>query len=819
MGDLQVSFNIALRFGASVYTTFVPPFYRMNNRTNTMKKSLLFALLLGSLSGLHAQYVTLSGYVRDTTNGEDLIGVSVYTTEPRYGTVTNSYGFYSLTLPAGTYEINISYLGYKTTRRMLKIDKNRTLNVNLAEESQQLQEVVVTGNSVQERLAKPQMSVAKLSAKEIQKIPQFLGEVDVVRTLTLLPGVSTVGEGANGFNVRGGNVDQNLILIDDAPVFNSSHLFGFFSIFNGDAVKDVQLYKGGMPAQYGGRLSSVLDVRQKDGNSKRFGGTGGLGLLSSRLMLEGPIVKDKVSFMVAGRRSYQDLFFGLSNDPEISNTKLFFYDLNGKLSWEINSRNKIYFSAYYGRDLFGANDLFDFGWGNGTATIRWNSLFSPKLFMNITAVYSDYTYELGTPDTDITPFKWTSRIRNYMGKAAFTWYPNNKNTIDYGLEVNYYNFEPGRISGIITSTLQNEYALEPALYINDEWKLSPRITVAAGLRYGWFYNLGARTIQYYSGSPISDENVVDERTFGSGEVIAQYGGIEGLEPRLSINYRLTEMTSFKLSYNRNRQFIQLISNGTTPTPIDIWRPAGTYIEPAVVNQIAVGYFQSFVQDKYLLTAEAYYKDYQNLIDYKNGAQLIFTDHIETELLNGRGRAYGLELMFEKKQGKLTGWVSYTLSRTERQVDRGADPAEWINDGEWYLSNYDKTHDLSLVLTYTINKRWDVSMNFAYQTGRPMTPPESRATFENVAYPVTINRNNQRIPDYHRLDVAANYYFKKKKPERRWQHSLNIGVYNVYARKNAYSIFFRQNTDTGQTEAVRLSIFATAIPSITYNFSF
>ncbi len=784
-----------------------------------IKNALLFALLFGSLLTARGQYVTLSGYVRDTANGEDLIGVSIYTTDPKYGTVTNSYGFYSLTLPVGTYEFNYSYLGYSTVRRMLKISKNRTLNINLVEESQQLQEVVVTDKSVETRLAKPQMSVSELTAKEIKKIPQFLGEVDVVRTLTLLPGVSTVGEGANGFNVRGGNVDQNLILIDDAPVFNSSHLFGFFSIFNGDAVKDVKLFKGGMPAQYGGRLSSVLDVRQKDGNSQRFSGTGGLGLLSSRLMLEGPIVKDKVSFMIAGRRSYQDIFFGLSNDPEISNTKLYFYDLNGKLSWEINNRNKIYLSAYYGRDLFGANDLFDFGWGNGTVTLRWNRLFSPKLFLNVTGLYSDYTYNLGTPDSDITPFRWTSRIRNYMGKTAFTWYPNSKNTIDFGAEATYYTFDPGVISGVFNATLQKEYALEPAVYINNEWKVSPRVTVAAGLRYGWFYNLGSRTIRYYSGSAITDENVIDERNFASGEVISQYGGLGGLEPRLSLNYRLTEETSFKFSYNRNRQFIQLISNGTTPTPIDIWRPAGPYIEPAIVNQVAIGYFQSFSENTYILTAETYYKDYQNLIDYKNGAQLIFTDYIETELLPGRGRAYGLELMFEKKAGKLTGWVSYTLSRTERQVDKGSDPTEWINDGEWYLSNYDKTHDVSLVLSYAINQRWDVSMNFAYQTGRPMTPPESRASFETIAYPVTINRNSQRIPDYHRLDIAANYYFKKKNPKRRWQHSLNIGVYNVYARKNAYSVFFRQNPDTGQTEAVRLSIFATAIPSITYNFSF
>ena len=783
-----------------------------------MNKFILTALFVFFAFLLRAQNVTLSGYVRDSANGEDLIGVSIYTESPRYGTVTNAYGFYSLSLPPGKYKVVYSYLGYTPLSIELNLKSNTTLNINLQTETEQLQEVVVTDKRIEDKLVKPQMSVAELTAKEIKKIPQFLGEVDIVRTLTLLPGISTVGEGANGFNVRGGNVDQNLILLDDAPVFNSSHLFGFFSIFNGDAVKDVKLFKGGMPAQYGGRLSSVLDVRQKDGNNQRFSGNGGIGLLSTRLMLEGPIDKDKVSFMLAGRRSYQDIFFGLSNDPELSNTKLYFYDFNGKVSWEINPRNKVYLSAYYGRDLFGANDLFDFGWGNGTITLRWNYLITPKLFMNLTGVYSDYTYNLGTPDTDVTPFKWESRIRNYMGKSAFTWYANTNHTVDFGAEATYYVFDPGVISGVFDATLQREYALEPSLYINDEWKINSRFTVSAGLRYAWFYNMGGRSIRYYGGDAITDENVIGEETFDRGDVIATYGGLDGFEPRLAFNYRVTPQASAKLSYNRNRQFIQLISNGTTPTPIDVWRPAGAYIQPAIANQIAVGWFQGIKENTYTISAEAYYKDFKNLIDYKNGANLIFTDYIETELLNGRGRAYGLELMLEKKVGKFTGWISYTLARTERQVDRGADPTEWINDGEWYAANYDKTHDFTFVATYSFNKKWDVSVNFAYQTGRPMTPPESRAFFETIAYPVTINRNSQRIPNYHRLDIAANYYFKKKEG-RRYEHSLNFGIYNVYARRNAYSVFFRQNPDTGQTEAVRLSIFATAIPSITYNFSF
>lgn len=784
-----------------------------------MTKSFLFGIFLLGAVWIQAQNVTISGYVKDIENGEALIGVSVYTDAPRYGTVTNAYGFYSLTVPAGKYNLIYSYLGYTQVTNPITVKANVSLNISLSEASQELNEVTVTDKRLDENLKTPEMSVAQLTAKEIKRIPQFLGEVDIIRTLTLLPGISTVGEGANGFNVRGGNVDQNLILIDDAPVFNSSHLFGFFSIFNGDAVKDVKIYKGGMPAQYGGRLSSVLDVRQKDGNNQHFSGTGGIGLLSTRLMLEGPIIKDKMSFMVAGRRSYQDVFFALSTQPELKNTVLYFYDFNAKLNYTINERNKIFISGYYGRDNFGAKDLFNFGWGNGTATVRWNYLINPKLFLNTTFVYSDYNYNIGTPDDDVVPFNWDSRIRNYVGKTAFSYYLNLRHKINFGAEATYYQFDPGIISGAFDATLQQEYALEPGVYIEDEWSATEDLTILGGLRYSWFYNLGQRTIQLYgAGGQINNNNVVGTETYSNGEIIQKYTGLAGLEPRLAINYRVNELTSLKFSYNRNRQYIHLISNRTTPTPVDVWRPAGRYIDPATVNQLAVGYFRNFSEGMFKLSLESYYKIYENLVDYKNGANLIFEDNIETQLMAGQGRAYGLEFMFEKQLGQVTGWVSYTLSRSELQVNKGLTPDEWINNGNWYNANYDKTHDISVVITWHINKRWDVSANFAYQTGRPITPPESKAVFENVVYPVTIERNSLRIPDYNRLDIAATWQLKSK-PNRKWSHSLNFSVYNVYARKNAYSVFFRQNVDSGLPEAVRLSIFATAIPSITYNFNF
>ncbi len=786
------------------------------NKTITLFTFLLFSFLATS------QTVTISGYVKDASNGEDLIGVSVYTTEPKHGTVTNSYGFYSLTIPKGTYELNISFIGYATIKKTVTLTANKTLNYQLKEETEELAEVIVTDKKLDENLRTPEMGVEELSAKEIKKIPQFLGEVDVVRTLTLLPGVSTVGEGANGFNVRGGNVDQNLILLDDAPIFSSSHLFGFFSIFNGDAVKDVKLYKGGMPSQYGGRMSSVLDVRQKDGNSKQFSGSGGIGLLSTRLMLEGPIIKDKLSYMIAGRRSYLDMFLRLSSDPELKDAIIYFYDFNAKVNYTINERNKVYLSAYFGKDVFGAADLFDFGWGNGTATLRWNYLINPKLFLNTTLVYSDYTYDLGTADDEaetFNTFNWKSRIRNYVGKSSFTYYLNVKHKLNFGAEVTYYVFDPGVISGAISTVLQKEYALEPAIYLEDEWSVTDKLTVLGGLRYSWFYNLGERNVQLYTpGESINVENVSGVQHYSSGEIIASYSGLEGIEPRLAVNYRLNQKTSLKLSYNRNRQYIHLISNNTSPTPVDIWRPAGKYIQPATVNQIAIGYFRNFKDGTYKLSAETYYKSYQNLVDYKNGAELIFNDNIETELLPGRGKSYGIELMLEKQVGKLTGWLSYTLSKTQIQVDKGPTPDEWINDGNWFNANYDKTHDISLVLTYHLSNRWDLSANFAFQTGRPMSPPESRGVFEGVAYPVYTSRNSERIPSYNRLDLSANWQLKNN-PEKRWKHSLNFSVYNAYGRKNAYSIFFRQNEDTGQPEAVRLSIFATVIPSVTYNFNF
>lgn len=773
-------------------------------------------MFLGSILAT-SQTHTVSGTIQDATSGETLIGAYIQDLSGQGAAASNPYGFYSMTLSSGQHQIVVSALGYKTDTAVINLTGDTKLDFELKPSSQEIDEVVVTGERRNENIKSVEMSVTQLSTKEIQKIPQLLGETDIVRSLTLLPGVTTVGEGSNGFNVRGGNTDQNLILLDEAPVFNSSHLFGFFSVFNADAVKDVKLYKGGIPSTFGGRLSSVLDVRQKEGNSKEFGVNGGIGLLSSRLNIEGPIVKDKVSFMLAGRRSYLDIFLPLFGDEDLSSTTLYFYDFNGKINYRISDKSRVYISSYLGRDVLGFSDLFNFGWGNVTTTIRWNYLWSDKLFMNVTGVYSDYTYNVGTPEDQANSFNLDSRIRNYMQNANFTWYANNRHKVDFGYNLTDYVFDPGVISGDIEMELQKEYALESAIYISDEWNLTDDLTLLLGLRYSGLVNYGPRTIQTYA----EDAVIIDDSTrtgqveYAKWDAIATYFDWSGFEPRMALNYVIDETQSVKLSYNRTRQYIHLISNTTSATPVDVWRPAGKYIQPATADQVAVGYFKNLFDNQIKVSVEAYYKHFQNLVDYKDGADLIFTENLETELLTGQGRAYGLELMIEKKYGWFTGWISYTLARSERLV-KGDLRATTINNGDWYKANFDKPHDFSLVLSAQLNEKWDLGLNFAYQTGRPVTYPDGISEYQGISYPIYTNRNGARIPDYHRLDVSATYQMKKTE---KFEHSLNFGIYNVYGRHNPYSVYFQQDIETGAPKAMQLSIFAAPIPFVTYNFKF
>ena len=797
----------------------------------TMKKC--FALLsILFFSTAYAQNVTLSGYIKDAANGEELINASIVN-EKFQGTVTNIYGFYSLTLPEGKYTFTVSYIGYESIVKTLTLKESQTLDFELKEATNELAEVEVTAKRLDENLNRAEMSTTQLTAKQIKAIPQFLGEFDVIRSITLLPGVTTVGEGASGFNVRGGKTDQNLILLDQAPVYNSSHIFGFFSVFNGDAVRDLKLYKGGIPAPYGGRLSSVLDVHQKEGNTKEFAGTMGLGLLSSRLMLEGPLVKDKASFMIAGRRSYQDVLLKASPNDDLNSIIANFYDLNAKVNYKFNDKSRLFLSAYYGKDAFGVPGLVKFDWGNLGLTGRWNYLITDKLFLNVSTIYSDYDYAIGFdfPQAKIDNIAF---IKNQSNKVAFSWFPNAKHQVNYGAEATVYDFEPFSTtldyidSNLvdISIELQNEYAVEPSLYIEDNWKINNRLTIRGGLRYSTFYNIGARDVVRYNptaNGTVRNDLIRDTASYGSLEIIEAFDGLQGLEPRLGINFKSTENTAIKASYNRMRQYIHLISNTTSSLPIDTWRPAGRYIDPGTADQIALGWNRNFKGGEWQLSVETYYKSMRDLVDFKNGAQPTGVDNIEVALMTGRGRSYGVEMQFDKKIGQLTGWVAYTYSRSQLQVDLGATPEEWINLGQWYSAAQDKPHDIAVVAAYAWKPNISFSGSFIYQTGKPYTYPEAKSEFEGIIYPFALSRNNSRTPAYHRLDLSMDIAVPNKK-DNDLKGSWNIGVYNAYARKNAFSIFFEEELDdngdpTGQTKATQLSIFATAIPTITYTLDF
>ena len=786
-----------------------------------MKYMCMLGLLLLAFAGesnLFAQTHTLSGYVRDASSGEVLIQATIQVPELQAGAYTNEYGFYSLSLPQGTYSVRVSYIGFTGITREIRLNQRLSMDFEMQQEGVQVQEVLISAEAADQHVAQVEMSTVKLNIMEVRKMPQLLGEVDIIRSMQLLPGVTTVGEGATGFNVRGGNVDQNLILLDESPVYNSSHLLGFFSVFNADAIKDVKLYKGGIPAKYGGRLSSVMDIRQKEGNNRQLALSGGIDLLSSRLTVEAPIVKEKGSFMVSGRRSYMDIFLGLSSDPDIQNNTLYFYDINLKANYSLGEKDRIYLSGYLGNDVFGFQDAFRFQWGNQTATLRWNHLFSDKLFSNFTAVYSNYEYMIGIPESSDQgdPFSWTSHIINYNLKADFGYFLNPNNTIEFGASALLYRFQPGDVDflgerpNFNDFSLQHEHAMEYAAYLSNEQKIGQKLTLRYGLRYSLFQNIGSGTVyRYAEGQPRSPASIVDTLRYGSRELIESFGG---LEPRLAINYRLDDESSLKASYNRTRQYIHLISNTTAATPIDVWKPAGPHVAPSTADQVALGYFRNIANNPSEASVEVYYKRFQDLVDYKDGARLLFNETIETELLTGDGRAYGAEFLLRKVKGDFTGWLAYTLSRTERQV-------EGINNGEYYPANYDKLHDLSLVLNYQLSKKWDIGANFAYMTGRPITYPDGRFTYDGITVPVYSNRNGARTPAYHRLDLSANLN-PKKNENRRWKSTWSFGVYNAYNRRNPYSIFFRQNEDNPAiSEAVQLSIFGSVIPSVTYNFQF
>jgi len=795
-------------------------------RFRSGKAHALFMVIMLCPVFLFAQTkYTISGVVKDMANGETFLGATVFLKGTSIGSSTNEYGFYSITAPEGNYTLTISYIGFTTFERVINLSANQKLDIELKVDSDKLlDEVVVTAEeSKNVDIRTPQMSVARLSTRDIKQMPVVLGEIDLIKSIQLLPGVTNAGEGSSGFNVRGGAEDQNLILLDEAIIYNASHLFGFFSVFNADAIKDVKLYKGGIPARFGGRASSVLDIRQKDGNNKEFEVTGGIGAVSSRLAVEGPMFNDKGSFIVAGRASYANIFLALANE----NSRAGFYDLNLKTNYKIDEKNKLYISGYLGNDNFNLEGIFTNSYGNRSGNLRWNHIFNDKLFSNVSLIYGRYNYNLEIPDEGLD---WTSDIGNYNIRYDLGYFANDKLEFDFGVNCIYYKFNPGKLSplnatsGVNAEKLDDQFALEARAYASLEHKISDKLTAQYGLHFSYFNRLGQQTLNNYADNlPVvyNEELGIYERTkpvstthYGKGKSIATFNNVE---PRFALSYQLNDRSSFKASYNRMAQYLHLISNTTSATPLDIWAPSGKFIKPQIADQYAVGYFRNLKENMLSIETEAFYKTIDNRVDYINGAELIAQNTIETEILTGEARTYGLEFLIRKNEGNFTGWLAYTWSKSQQRTPGGAAGGLGINDGKWYSANWDKTHNISFTGSYKLNEKWQFGANMVFQTGRPVTYPNGQFVYNGLSIATYSERNQDRLPAYHRLDVSATLTPRKNK-DRKWQGEWVFGIYNVYNRKNAASIAFGQNQKTGETEATRTAIFG-IVPSVTYNFKF
>jgi len=750
---------------------------------------------------------TVSGTIRSARTGETILGATIRVADPPGGVTSNEYGFYSVTLPAGDHQLEISAVGFASQTLPISLAGNVVMNIRLNEEAKDLQEVTVTASSATRSLTSTQMGLEKINIKETKNIPVLFGERDVMKTIQLLPGIKSAGDGNSGFYVRGGSADQNLILLDEATVYNASHLLGFFSTFNSDAIKNVSVYKGDMPAQYGGRLASAVDIKMNDGNNKDLGVSGGVGLISARLNIEGPIQQDRSSFLISGRRTYADVFLKLSSDTTVNRSRLYFYDLNAKANYAFGSKDRLYLSGYFGRDVLSQSNLAGLNWGNSTATLRWNHLFNSRLFSNTSLIYSNFDYKIFVHENgnDFTIF---SQIRDWNWKEELQWYAGSKHTIQTGINGIFHTIRPGEITssgkdaGVNSSILPRRYSVESAVYATDTWKPSGRLSLTYGLRVSAFSILGKG--DYYNFD--TNGNVTDTMHYRSGQVVKTY---LNPEPRIAASYQLDQSSSLKASYTRNSQYLHLVTNSTTSSPTDKWIASTNVVKPEISDQWSAGYYKNLSEDRYELSVETYYKRMQNQIDYRNGANIFTNAPIETQLLYGIGRAYGIEWLLKKKTGRFTGWLSYTLSRTERKING-------INNDQWYNARQDRTHDIAIVGIYQLNKKWTLSANWVFYTGDAVTFPNGKYTADGEVYFYYTNRNGYRMPNYHRLDLGATCQLKKHK---KFSSELAFSLYNAYGRKNAYQIDFRQGKDNpNTTEAVQTSLF-TFVPSISYNFKF
>jgi len=769
----------------------------------------LFCLLLifTSLPSFAQKKFTISGNIKDAATGEVLIGATIRIKElSQNGAATNSYGFYSLSATEGGYTLLISYVGYITVSKQVSLDKNLTVDMVLDARNDLTEVMVSAKGHNNDNVTSPEMGVEKLNMSQINSMPVLLGERDILKSISLLPGVKAASEGNTGFYVRGGASDQNLILLDEAIVYNASHLFGFFSTFNSDAIKDVSLYKGGMPAQYGGRLSSVLDIKMDEGNNKEDVVEGGIGLISSRIKLEGPIVKDKGSFMISVRRTYIDAFLKASSDSTVKGSKLYFYDLNAKANYHFDDKNAIYLSGYFGKDVLGLRNTFGTNWGNATGTLRFNHVFNSKLFSNTSLVYSNYNYTIQSflPGND---FRAVSKITDIDLKEDLQYYINTNHTLRFGVDALHHNLAPGSLtsndsSSFNSKVIQRRYGLETAAYVSDEWHINDKLTLLYGARLSGIFIFGPGTFSTYD----ADGNTISSKTYQAGDVVKTYFY---LEPRLSASYSLNDQTSLKASYNRNTQNIHILSNSNSSTPTDLYAMSSNNIKPEIADQVSTGYFRNFDENIFEFSSEIYYKWLQNQIDYKDGAQLILNQDVESQLVYGTGRAYGIEFYLKKKYGRFNGWLGYTLSRTERKFDA-------INNGNYFPATQDRTHDISAVGIYQLNKRWSFSSTFVYGTGNAVTYPNGKYAIGGVTTYYYSERNANREPANNRLDIGATL---EGKPHKKYHSSWTFGIYNIYNHRNPYAITFRDSkTNPGTTEAVETSLFG-RVPSVTWNFKF
>lgn len=769
----------------------------------TAKTAVPQQLAIASPQGKH----TISGTVSDASTGEELIGATVYIKELGSGTTTNTYGFYSLTVADGDYELVAQFIGYTPVTKRISLSQNIKVNFSLETATTEIAQVDVKGEKLNRNLMNPDMGMEKLQIATIKSIPALFGETDVIKSIQFLPGVGTSGEGFIGYNVRGGGTGQNMMLLDEATVYNAAHLFGIFSVFNNDALKDVKFYKGGIPAEYGGRLSSLLDVRMKEGSPQKFGVNGGIGLLSSRLTIDGPILKDRCSFIVSGRRSYMDIFFPLYRDQIPDDTKLYFYDMNAKVNFRVNDNNRLFASGYFGRDVMNYAGVMQIDYGNRTLTTRYNHLFNDRLFSNLSVIYSHFMYGLESDDT-----RWESSIRDWNAKADVTFFATPQNTLKTGGQLTYHKFTPFIVKAganspnYMKNVSQHNNSLEYAAYVTHETKIGGIIDVDYGLRLSMFQNFGKAEVVNLD----ENYNAVDTTRHTKGV----FNTYKGLEPRISVNWRLTDKASLKANFQQTYQYVHLASNTMSPLPIDSWFASNPNVKPERCRMVSLGYFQNTQNDMYAFSAETYYKKMYDVVDFKDHADMFVSDDIATQIRTGQGYSYGLELMLKKQEGRFTGWISYTYSRTFTKV-------ETINNNEYYPSNYDKPHDLSVVATYDVLPRLHLSLNWVYSTGAPRTLPTGRFEYNGVIAPVYAERNKLRLPDFHRLDLSATFDLKTvERKGRPWlEQNLNLSIHNVYNRHNAASIMFEQDEhDPSVMTAEKLYMFS-IFPSVTYNFKF